>query len=293
MKNNITAIIVTFHPDVVHLIKTLHALSSQVQHIIVINNGPIFDVKKVDDIIIEVINLNENMGIGYATNIGLKIALERGSSHILICDQDTLFPIDYVEKLLEAMPTEFSVLVPNYYDTISNKNAKRFAIKKYQEFSSASSKDIIPVTQAIASGMLIKKNVLNEGFLFNEELFMDWVDFEWCWRLRKAGLKIAMRTDILLEHQLGSYSRTIFQKSVNIRSADRHYYITRNAVYLSLYCPSLRFSTRIKLFIKALIFLFIYPLLAKPFSTHGHATALGFLHGFLARLGPIKRNFNN
>jgi len=291
MNTNVSAIVITFHPDPDHLMDMINTLRSQVQRIIIINNGPVFHLAKGDDVVFEVFNLSENMGIGHATNIGLRIALERQSSHILVCDQDTTFPIGYVDSLLETMSPECSVLVPNYYDTISNTSAKRFAIKSHLESSVVTSKERVPVSQAIASGMLIKRHVFDEGIIFNEKLFIDWVDFEWCWRVRKAGMTIEMRTDIFLEHRLGSYSRKIFKKFVNIRSADRHYYITRNAVYLSLYCPFLRLPFRVKLFAKALLFLFGYPMLGKPFLSNGHATSLGFFHGLIGKLGPITKGF--
>jgi rhamnosyltransferase len=291
MNTNVSAVVITFYPNVSHLKKMINRLSLQVQHIIIVNNGPIFQLELADNISYKVCNLKENMGVGHATNLGLKIALELNSTYMLICDQDTMFPVDYVHNILSSKSSKFDVIVPNYYDVISKKSAKRFAIREHYNLDKISSKEPLPVTQAIASGMLIKKTVLDQGIFFNEKLFIDWVDFEWCWRLRKAGMTIAMRTDIFLEHRLGSYARVILKKSVNIRSASRHYYITRNAVYLSLYCPSLTFLARIKLFSKALLFIFGFPILARPFFNHFYATALGSLHGLIGKLGPNKNGF--
>jgi len=51
----------------------------------------------------------------------------------------------------------------------------------------------------------------------NEDLFIDWVDFEWCWRARKKGYKIIGNANVVITHQLGDAAVTIGRKDEEAR----------------------------------------------------------------------------
>jgi rhamnosyltransferase len=177
------------------------------------------------------------------------------------------------------------LVVPRFLDVLK-KTENGFISNKsifFHQFLPYSGKH--EILQAIASGKVLKVSTLDKIGLMNEELFIDWVDLEWCWRARARGFKIIGNADVIIKHQLGEISIDLFFREVNLRSPMRHYYITRNAFYLALHSRDLDLSHRIILFIKSFRYIAGYPLLSKPHLVHLKAVLYGFYHGIVARLG--------
>ena len=98
----------------------------------------------------------------------------------------------------------------------------------------------------------------------NEDLFIDWVDFEWSWRALKEGVELVVCCDVLISHQLGDESGVILGKSLSSRAPIRHYYIVRNCLYLALKSKFIGFLDRVGLLFSALKYIIGYPLLFSP-----------------------------
>ena len=87
----------------------------------------------------------------------------------------------------------------------------------------------------------------------SEKLFIDYVDFEFCWHAENLGIKTFVFPDIVIQHNLGDSFRKIFGKKITLRSDFRYFYMLRNGFYLSKNCgylsekekKSLRKRTRI------------------------------------------------
>jgi len=90
-------VIVTYKSNVCVLKQLIKSISNQVNKIFIIDNTPNNKFKSEELISekIEVIYLNENKGIAYAQNIGIKKA------NILLSDQDTIYPEDYILKMIK------------------------------------------------------------------------------------------------------------------------------------------------------------------------------------------------
>ena len=72
---------------------------------------------------------------------------------------------------------------------------------------------------------------------YDESMFIDSVDFEYCYRLRKNGYKVIQVSRVQLSHELGESQKRRFlhwQIDVNGHNAFRKYYIARNNVYYPL-----------------------------------------------------------
>lgn len=286
--NKISAIVITFKPDLSRLRALVNGLAIQGVHVLIINNGDAFELSFEDQWSVDIFHLGFNAGLGFATNYGVKICSNLGSTHVMLCDQDTLFSKDYISEMTKYFESGFSVLVPRYFDVISGFEAKSFKESHQDHRLLIDHSTPTPVTQAIASGMIIEIGVFQKQFFFNEELFIDWVDFEWCWRVRAAGLKIGLCESVLIHHTLGDHCRNIFGKKINLRNPLRHYYITRNAVFLALYSPYLPLGQRLKIILKVISYIIVFPIISRPFCEHLVATTLGAVHGISQRLGSKK-----
>ena len=282
----IISIYVTFNPNIPLLEKAIESLIAQVDYAIVIDNSAQSTLDlKYEKVIVE--PLGDNIGIAAAQNIGIRKAIDLGAEYIVLSDQDTVYPSDYVSSMVpvfEEFP-KACVVVPKFVDAMKKGSDGFIAVKPifFRQFFPKSGKYVI--FQAIASGKILKASVLNEIGLMNEPLFIDWVDLDWCWRARAKGFQIIGNADVIIQHQLGDMSKDLGFREVNLRSPIRHYYITRNAFYLALYSTDLDFGHRMILFFKSFIYIFAFPILARPHVRNFQSVLLGFYHGVVKRLG--------
>lgn len=285
----VDAVVVIYNPHVETLLSLIASIAAQVRCVYMVNNGADVDVNIFNEENIRIFNLGDNYGVAYAQNIGLKASLNASSDFVLISDQDTLYPRDFVVKALDdrisTIPS-IAAIVPLFIDQISDSNVGGF-----YKSTMWGAREVEPidtysdVSQAISSGMIVRASALEVIGLMNVELFIDWVDFEWCWRARSKGFRIVGNADVVIVHQLGDESVNIGFRGVNLRSPTRHYYITRNAFYLSLYSDVLRLPHKIGLFFSSMRYIVGFPLLSKPHIKNLKAVLLGLCHGLTGRLG--------
>jgi len=284
----IVAVIVAYNPNLPLLERSFQSLLEQVDYLIVVDNSPQSMLSSNGKVSVE--RLGCNIGIAAAQNIGIRKAIEFGAEYILLSDQDTVYPDNYVSAMLPVFGLFPSacVIVPRFMDVIK-KGADGFYLDRpvlFKKFYPLSGKH--KVFQAIASGKVLKVSSLDKIGLMNEDLFIDWVDFEWCWRARSKGFEIVGNADVVIQHLLGDVSKDLGFREVNLRSPARHYYITRNAFYLALYSRDLDLGHRVNLFFKSFRYIVGFPLLARPFSENFKAVLAGFWHGITARLGKFE-----
>ncbi len=284
-------VIITYNPEIELFTKAVQSMTEQVRKIYIIDNTPTrakFLEKFQDNSKIEIIYLDDNKGIAYAQNIGIKKSLENRSDYIVLSDQDTIYPKNYIENMLKIENSNYSKIIamaPLFKDTIGNNENEGFIIKRFKKIFPKNG--LHEVFQTIASGKILSSKYLNDVGLMDEKLFIDWVDLEWCWRARKKGYKIIGNADVVITHQLGDKSTNLGFREVSLRSPIRHYYITRNAFYLALNDKSLDKLNKITLFFKSFRYIIGFPLLSKPHLKHLKYVLLGFWHGVTGKLGKL------
>lgn len=293
----VIAVIVTYKPDIQVLCKTINSIIDQVHKIIIVDNTEdgfgLKNVKIYNEDKIKVIKLYDNYGIAKAQNIGIKKAIESGAEYIMLSDQDTEYPPKYVENMVETILTlssnssPIAAIGPSFLETHTN-NRQPFVIlegicsrKIYTE------KGYLEVSQLIASGMIIPVKIIDAVGMMNEELFIDWVDLEWCWRARSKGFRIIGNANIVINHTMGDRAVKVGSKKYTIRSPIRHYYIIRNGLHLAIKCNYINFWIRIRLFLNTYRYLIGFTALSKPHIQHLKYCLLGIYHGFLGRLGKL------
>ena len=269
----VTAIIVTYNPNIQKINETVHSIINQVSFCIIIDNGNTeFYFQDFEKII--TVSLGKNYGIAYAQNRGIEIAKQHNADFILLSDQDTIYPCDFIEKMTffyEKYPpkNKIGALVPRFYD--KNKMCKtKLPITKFGYIVPDDNK-IYKVAHAVSSGTFIPVKNLEKIGNMREELFIDWVDNEWCWRTTNMGYEIICIPGVSIEHMMGDDKKKIGNKEIALRSRVRYYYMIRNGVYIILYINVLNILEKIRfaqdLFIKSIGICFIekrvLPLLLK------------------------------
>lgn len=89
------------------------------------------------------------------------------------------------------------------------------------------------------------------GYGFNENFFIDEVDFEYCVRFVQAGFKNKCCTEVHLNHSIGNPKRWTILPQWNIHSDFRLYYIIRNMTYMihtySEYAKKYRYKKNLRM----------------------------------------------
>ena len=156
-----------------------------------------------------------------------------------------------------------AALAPVFHDV--EKNLKSPIMLTKFSYTMDYSLQYIETAQAISSGSFIVTDVLEKTGLMNETLFIDYVDFEWCWRAVGLGYKIFTIPKIVINHRLGETVKKIGNRKLFIRNEIRYFYIIRNGCYLVFYSPWLNIYERILLLKRVLVQIFAIIILGvKP-----------------------------
>lgn len=232
----VAAIIISYNPDN-NLLDSINLLVNQVEKIIIVDNGSEPEKKRninlimdIDKKKIEVIFNKENLGIATALNIGVREALNQGYNWILTMDQDSKASSNMVEKMLEVYNKidererkEILSIFPNFVDE---------RIQSIEENSNMDSYEYVDAD--ITSGNLLRAEVFDKVGFFDDSLFIDLVDTDFCMRLNEKNIKMIKVRDAILYHSLGESQsvKSIFGKfNTSNHSALRRYYMTRNRFY--------------------------------------------------------------
>lgn len=289
--NKTCVVVVTYNPDILILEKCIHSLVNQLDKITIVDNTPngcqkLESFKRFSNV--EIIYLKDNYGIAYAQNVGIKKALKEQADYILLSDQDTIYPPDFIKKMLDCVEKDkVAAAGPLFIDVYTDKI--QFFIKKeplgFKRIYPKSGK--YEVLQLISSGTIINAKYLPEIGLMMEKLFIDWVDMEWCWRAIKKGYKIIGNADAVIKHSHGEISKKFLNKEITLKNPIRHYYTIRNGIYLALYTDALSRYQRILLFFKTTKNAFLFSMLSKKHIKNLKYTLKGFYHGIIGKLGKL------
>ena len=184
---------------------------------------------------IEIIRNERNLGIAAALNQGMSRAIDLGFTWTITFDQDTWVQPNLVATLLDIYQRQTSrerigIIGCNYEDENVHRSPHKFTgDRSFRE-----------VDVVITSGSLMPAALFSVAGPFREDLFIDFVDHEYCLRLRKLGYKVLSSTAPLMLHALGAATPVDINLGLGKipftlanRSALRRYYMTRNALLVA------------------------------------------------------------
>lgn len=226
----IAAVVILYHPPATVLanIKTYY---DYVEKIFVFDNTeealPLKDGFKEFSKIIFIQDF-ENQGIAKRLNEACEIALQEQYDWLLTMDQDTSFSADAAS---------------NYFDCFKKYQGKENVAMFGTMFSRHSNViadcSVKETDKLITSGSLLNLSLFKKVGTFDEALFIDSVDYDYCFRAIIAGFSIIQFSNIHILHPIGnevwrSSLKTLFliKKKKEIHSPLRLYYMYRNLLYL-------------------------------------------------------------
>lgn len=234
----ICIVVVTYNPNIDEFFNGfLCGLNSAIPICIVDNST---DVSKqefllgISSEVIHLIQMKENVGIAKAQNLGMEWAFSHGYRAIILMDQDSVISVQSVKKYVELYTTlvEHGNKVACIGATPLDRDRDIGLNSHYEERQDKTDRyHLIEKTQS--SGSLIHKDAYLEVGNMEERLFIDLVDWEWCWRAKEFGYKCYVMEDVLLGHRFGEDTwKILFNLSIGIPRPVRHYYQVRNYIVL-------------------------------------------------------------
>lgn len=230
MKTKIAAAVVLYNPRE-DTVANILSYAGEVSLLIVVDNSENPDtsfyapLEKIPHT--RFITYNANKGIGKALNDAAELASSLSCNWMLTMDQDSSFEKSMIEKYIHT------------FFSLQNKEKIAAVGPVFEHLpGEGSAGKIKEVTSLITSGSLINLSIFFESGGYNEMLFIDEVDHEYCYRVKLKGYSVLQLQDIYLQHALGELVELHTfpgkkKRSKRLHSAARLYYIVRNSCYIN------------------------------------------------------------
>lgn len=230
----ITAIVTAYHPDD-RLRGVVNSALTSCASVIVVDNTPhpaageaeqTSPLRGSRDPRVKVLGSGRNLGLAAALNLGLA-ALPAEAGAVLFLDQDSVIPDGLIDGLAADLgDTSIGVVGPSPVDAATGTVYETLAGRHNR----LDDRDMV-----ITSGMLLRRSCLERVPGFREDFFVDYVDLDFCLRLRRAGVRIVRDLGLELPHSIGDVRvHTFLGRSARVGhyAAWRHYWIARNGTIL-------------------------------------------------------------
>ena len=230
----ILAGIVLYHPDTERLKLNIEAIYDQVDHIVLVDNTEEESDPQVIQLLSDykqctLLSNRKNTGIAHALNQIFQFGAE--FDWILTLDQDSVCLPGIIEKYLEYKDLPSAGILTC---GMKDRNFEGREVKR--ELTD----NICEEKFCITSGAFCSVKAYRQSDGFDDKMFIDCVDFDYCYNLRKHGFKIYYINFTGLLHELGKGKDTRFlwrRITILHESPIRHYFVARNHFYLAYKYP--------------------------------------------------------
>ncbi|OGZ32715.1 MAG: hypothetical protein A2V69_00770 [Candidatus Portnoybacteria bacterium RBG_13_40_8] len=212
------------------------------------------DYPNFEKIVID--NDKYNRGFAGGNNLGIKKAMEKNADYILLLNNDTVVEPDFLRKLVGAGENNerAGILGPLIYEYGTDKI--HFAGGKIN-WLYTKGRHVTRATDYITGAcLLIKRKVIEEIGLMDEDYFLYCEDVDWCLKARKRGFSCLVVLDSKISHKVS--------KNAKIESFSYIYYHTRNGLLLarknaSIFIQLLAYKISFLIYLKQVIKLLFFP----------------------------------
>ena len=282
------ALITVFNPSN-FVLNNVKSIANQVDLVFICDNSAICNLlifKELENI--KYYWTGKNYGLSVAFNKAIKENIDKinDDDYLIFFDQDSSIKFNHIDQLIceyekiEKQGVRIGCLGPVFFNVNSGKVEIPLRKKEISE-------KIYNVPNIITSSMITKFSILKKIGYWNEKIFLDFVDWDYCWRLKKFGFSCVLTENVILTHQLGIGEKKIWFIRVRVGAAIREYYQTRDACYLIL-CNYVPFKMRIRLLLNLTIRPFAHILFLNDKRERLHYIWRGFVDAFNGVRGEYK-----
>lgn len=307
----ISSITVAFNPEAARLAQQVGALAGQVSEMVVVDNGsqPSLEAlfarhdpnhPEFREPALRVVMLRENAGIARGLNVGIGAARASGAEFVLLLDHDSVPARDMVELMVAAFRRDaakpgaarIAAMGPRVKDF---RDAREYPFIRLGWLRNRHLRcgnmggEVVECDFLISSGTLLPLASFDAIGPFEEDLFIDSVDREWCFRARARGFTLKGVCAAQLDHRLGDHRRSVAGGiELIVHSPERLYYMTRNRMllYQRAYVP---LKWKLKDFLRVLAKFAATLALVAPRAEYARMTWWAIRDALARRGGKLRR----
>ena len=232
-QSRVVALVTLFHPTA-DCVKNVVRFAEQCDFVICCDNsdednGEVFkDIPKC-----QYIANRRNLGLSVAFNAVLssKVFDWREEDFVIFFDQDACINSGHIQKLvgIYLALTRSGLSIGALGPCVFNRCANRMSMPRVRY---PVDENTFYVDALITSSMLTTFGKLKSVGFWNEDIFLDYADFDLCFRMRALGLPSLMTRAVLLNHASGSGEKSCFGLRVIDENPLRAFYQVRDVLRL-------------------------------------------------------------
>ncbi len=282
---NVICILVLYNPDVDLLCKVISSIINQVDCLWISDNSPLpldTSVLSIASVKVCYKKMHDNVGIAAAQNVGIQYAIEEKYRYIYFIDQDSISPDAVIDVFLQkyaylsSLKIRVGGIAARPYNRCRQEDYRGLIIK-----GKRINEEMTEVKELISSSLFVDSSVFDKVGLMEEELFIDGVDHEWCWRAIALGhYRFFVIESMKLEHQIGEGDHSFGQISIQIPTPFRIYYQYRNFFRL-LFRSYVPIYWKLSNGFKYIMKFFYFPLFVSPRITYLKKMCHGIYDGII------------
>jgi GT2 family glycosyltransferase len=233
--------------DTNECLESLRSLDYGDWNTLVLDNGSTDDsVRRIRERFpeVEIMELGANLGFAKGNNAGIRVALERGAEYVWLLNNDTTVDPKALRAMVEraqADPKIGAVGSAIYYTAEPERlqvwggGYVNFWLGRPRPFLRPVADEKIQFLTG--ASLLLRRSALESVGLLDEAYFLYWEDTEICFRIRRAGWRLAVAGDSKVWHKGNA---TVGKKSVLLdttsnRSAVRFFQANSPAPLISIW----------------------------------------------------------
>lgn len=203
-------------------------------HGVIVDNSASMNEELKNAGLLHYIFLGGNKGIAEAQNIGIDyITSNINAEYIVFLDQDSIADTNYADTIcaeFERISKQHDNLATLGPTVIRKDDGTVYA--PFFRKEGIDSYGFTPRREIISSGSCIPTSVIHAVGCNNPKLFIDYVDFDWCWRANKQGYVCGITSNVRIYHKVGNHELHLGNYRVIVSSPMRYFYSYRNYLWL-------------------------------------------------------------
>lgn len=207
-------------PDTIDCLDSLSRINYQDKEIILIDNastdGSLEKIKAWRDLKdlpyhIHFLTLNENLGFAGGNNAGIKLAIELKAEYVLLLNNDTVVPVDFLDQLMKTIQNDPKIGVLgcriNHFPQQEKIWFNGGRIDYLRGFGTHYKDTFVGLRECdFVTGclMLMPVKVLERTNLFDERYFLISEDTHLSQEIKKLGYKIMIDSHVQINHKISA-----------------------------------------------------------------------------------------
>lgn len=194
-----------------------------------------------------------NIGFTGACNLGMQIALDKGSGFVFLLNNDTVLVDDVISQLRARLSRDNALGIlgaANYYYSspdrlwcagikVGKVSGRNWSLSKF----STDADDVILVDYVPGSSLMIKTEVLREIGLFDDNFFAYLEDTDLCERAIRRQYKVGFLSSSRILHKIGRSSTTPLKEY--LRTRNRLYFLRKHLSFGKFLLASVMVGSRV------------------------------------------------